>query len=55
MFESRQNKGNKDLFYGKYMCIDGDLQYSGNISAISWYGKKTRGKNHKQTEKNMNK
>ena len=21
--------------YGKYMCIDGDLQYSGNISAIS--------------------
>ena len=37
-----------------YLCIDGDLQYSGNISALSWYGK-NKGKNHKQTEKNMNK
>ena len=48
-------KGNKDL-WKVYLCIDGDLQYSGNISIqLCRDMVKTGGGNHKQTEKNMNK
>ena len=36
-----------------YLCIDGDLQYSGNISAISCYDKNRGGVTNKQ-KKNMN-
>jgi len=52
VFESRQNKGNKDL-WKVYLCIDGDLQYSGNISAISWYGKNRGQKSQTNRKKDM--
>jgi hypothetical protein len=32
--QASQNKRNKDV-WKVYLCIDGDLQYSGNISALS--------------------